>query len=261
MRLVVKVGTSTLAYPSGGINIRHVESLCRVLSDLKNSGMEIILVTSGAIGMGVGKLGLSERPEDMPTKQAAAAVGQCELMNVYEDHFSRYNHTPAQILIAGSDISTDERIENIINTINRLLELKTIPIVNENDTVETAEISIGDNDTLAAMVATSMKADLLVLLSDIDGLYTDNPKENPNAELIARVEEITPEIEAAAGGAGSSLGTGGMITKIRAAKMCNEVGCDMIITNGKNPEVLYNILDGKEFGTRFVGSKPHKEDK
>jgi len=252
MRLVVKVGTSTIAYPGGGLNIRRMELLCKVLSDLKNSGIEVILVTSGAIGMGFGKLGLSRRPDDMPTKQASAAVGQCELMYIYDKMFSEYNHTAAQILITGSIVSHEKSLANFMNTIDRLLELKALPIINENDTVETEEIVIGDNDTLAAIVARTVKADLLVLLSDIDGLYTADPHTHPDAELIKRVEEITPEIEALAGGAGSSLGTGGMQTKIRAAHICTEVGCDMIIANGSMPECLYNIAEGKEFGTRFI---------
>ncbi|MDO4939487.1 MAG: glutamate 5-kinase [Lachnospiraceae bacterium] len=252
MRLVVKIGTSTIAYPSGGLNIRRMESICKVLSDLKNSGIEIILVTSGAIGMGVGKLGLSGRPDDMPTKQACAAVGQCELMYVYDRMFSEYNHTAGQILITGSLLKHLDRMENFTNTLNKLLEMGALPIINENDTIETEEIVIGDNDTLAAVVAVASGADLLVLLSDVDGLYSRNPNENKYAELIEVVNEITPEIEALAGGKGSALGTGGMITKIRAAQLCLENGCDMIITNGSKPELLYNIQEDKPFGTRFI---------
>lgn len=255
MRLVVKVGTSTLAYPGGGLNIRRVETLCKVLADLKNSGIEVILVTSGAIGMGVGKLGLSERPKDIPSKQALAAVGQCELMYTYDKLFSEYCHVAAQLLITGSIITDEASLTNFKNTMDRLLELDCIPIINENDTVETAEIAIGDNDTLSAIVTSIVGADLLVLLSDIDGLYTADPHKNPDAELIKTVEEITPEIEALAGGAGSSLGTGGMQTKINAAIICGEAGCDMVIANGSNPEILYSIIDGKEFGTRFIGKK------
>lgn len=251
MRIVVKVGTSTLAHSTGNINIRHVEELCKVLSDLKNAGHEIILVSSGAIGMGVGKLSLKEKPTDMPTKQAAAAVGQCELMYAYDKLFSEYNHTVAQILLTGLDLEDDERYHNIQNTMNRLLELNVLPIINENDTVSTQEIAVGDNDTLGAIVAVSMKADLLVLLSDIDGLYTADPHKDENAELISVVEEITPEIEALGGGKGSSLGTGGMVTKLNAAKLCMTKGTDMIIANGSNPSVLYNIVDGEKIGTRF----------
>ncbi|MBR3789658.1 MAG: glutamate 5-kinase [Clostridia bacterium] len=255
MRIVIKVGTSTLAHSTGNINIRHVEELCKVMSDLKNAGHEIILVSSGAIGMGVGKLSLKEKPQDMPTKQAAAAVGQCELMYTYDKLFSEYNHTVAQILLTGLDLEDNERYHNIQNTMNRLLELNVLPIINENDTVSTHEIAVGDNDTLGAIVAVSMKADLLVLLSDIDGLYTADPHKSENAELISVVEEITPEIESLGGGKGSSLGTGGMVTKLNAAKLCMSKGTDMVIANGSNPSVLYDIVDGEKIGTKFIANK------
>ena len=251
MRIVVKVGTSTLAHSTGNINIRHVEELCKVLSDLKNAGHEMILVSSGAIGMGVGKLSLKEKPQDMPTKQASAAVGQCELMYTYDKLFSEYNHTVAQILLTGLDLEDNERYHNIQNTMNRLLELNVLPIINENDTVSTQEIAVGDNDTLGAIVAVSMKADMLILLSDIDGLYTSDPHKDETAELISLVTEITPEIEALGGGKGSSLGTGGMATKLNAAKLCLSKGTEMVIANGANPSVLYDIVDGKKIGTRF----------
>ena len=236
MRIVVKVGTSTLAHSTGRMNIRHVEDLVKVLSDLKNAGHEMILVSSGAIGMGVGKLNLPGKPSDMPTKQAAAAVGQCELMYTYDRLFLQYNHTVAQILLTGEDVDHTERRENFENTMERLLELGSLPIINENDTVATAEIKVGDNDTLGAIVARCVKADLLVLLSDIEGLYTADPRKDPSAKLIPVVEEVTPEIEALAGGVA-------------------EVGCDMIITNGEHPEVLYDIAEGKAVGTRFIGKK------
>jgi len=255
MRIVVKVGTSTLAHATGHLNIRHVEELVKVLSDLKNAGHEMILVSSGAIGMGVGKLNLPGKPADMPTKQAAAAVGQCELMYTYDRLFSQYNHTVAQILLTGEDIDHEDRRTNFENTMSRLLELGALPIINENDTVATAEIKVGDNDTLGGIVACCVKADLLVLLSDIEGLYTADPRKDPNATLISVVEEVTPAIEALAGGAGSSLGTGGMATKLRAAKMVTAAGCDMIIANGENPNYLYDIVDGKTTGTRFLGKK------
>ncbi|MBR0450069.1 MAG: glutamate 5-kinase [Clostridia bacterium] len=251
MRMVIKVGTSTLTHPTGWQNIRMIERLCRVLSDLKNAGHEIILVSSGAIGMGVGKLSLSERPKDIPTKQAAAAVGQCELMYTYDKLFSEYHHTVAQILLTASDIDCENRRENFHNTLSRLLELGAIPVINENDTVATDEIVIGDNDTLAAMTAVSVSADLLVLLSDIDGLYTANPRTDANAQLISTVNEITPEILSLAEGKGSELSTGGMTTKLRAASTCMASGVDMIIANGGNPELLYDIADGKPIGTRF----------
>ena len=255
MRIVVKVGTSTLAHAAGRMNIRRVEQLCRVLSDLKNAGNEVVLVSSGAIGMGVGKLSLKERPKDMPTKQAAAAVGQCELMYTYDKLFSEYNHTVAQILLTGSDVDHEERRQHFRNTISRLLELGALPVINENDTVATEEIVIGDNDTLAAIVAREIGADLLVLLSDIDGLYTADPHRHPDAKLIPVVEELTPEILALAGGNGSSLGTGGMVTKLRAARIVTEAGTDMIIANGEHPAMLYDIAEGKAIGTRFIGKK------
>ena len=252
MKIVVKVGTSTLAHKTGNLNIRHVEELTKVISDLKNAGHEIVLVSSGAIGMGVAKLSLSEKPKDIPTKQAAAAVGQCELMYVYDKLFSEYNHTVAQILLTGSDFTNEERHNNFENTINRLLELGALPIINENDTVSTDEIKVGDNDTLSSLVAVSVKADLLVLLSDIDGLYSSDPRIDKNATLIKEVRGITDEIRALAGSEGSALGTGGMITKLNAAKICNDNGCDMIIANGSNPAVLYDIIDGKQATfTRF----------
>ena len=255
MRIVVKVGTSTLAHATGRLNIRRVEEMVKVLSDLKNAGHEMILVSSGAIGMGVGKLNLPGKPSDIPTKQAAAAVGQCELMYTYDKLFSGYNHTVAQILLTGEDVDHEERRTNFENTMYRLLELGALPVINENDTVATAEIKVGDNDTLGGIVACCVKADLLVLLSDIEGLYTADPRKNPDATLISVVEEVTPEVEALAGGAGSSLGTGGMATKLRAAKMVTAAGCDMIIANGEHPECLYDIVEGKAVGTRFLGKK------
>ena len=252
MRIVVKVGTSTLAHAGGLLNIRRVEELCKVLSDLKNAGNDVILVSSGAIGMGAGKLQLKSKPTDIAGKQAAAAVGQCELMYTYDKLFSEYNHTVAQLLMTGDDFDHKDRYNNFINTMNKLLEFKALPIINENDTVSTDEIKVGDNDTLSAMVAVSVKADLLVLLSDIDGLFTCDPHKNSDATLISVVSEITDEIRALAGGEGSTLGTGGMKTKIRAAEISTSKGCDMVIANGENPYVLYDIVDGKSVGTRFI---------
>ena len=252
MRIVVKIGTSTLAHSTGHLNIRLVEQLCKILSDIKNSGHQVIMVSSGAIGMGVGKLGLRSRPTDIPTKQAAAAVGQCELMYTYDKLFSEYHHTVAQLLITGDDVASAERHENFSNTINRLLELDALPIINENDTVSTAELGIGDNDTLAAIVAQSVSADLLVLLSDIDGLYTADPHTDPNAKLISKVTVLDESITALAGGSNGKQGTGGMVTKLHAAKICMDCGCDMVIANGANPKNLYDILDGKAVGTRFT---------
>ncbi len=252
MRIVIKVGTSTLAHSTGRLNIRRVEELVKVMSDLKNSGNEVILVSSGAIGMGAGKLSLKGKPSDIPTKQAAAAVGQCELMYTYDKLFSEYNHTVAQILLTGSDFKNEERHTNFSNTMMRLLELDVLPVINENDTVATEEISVGDNDTLSAYVAESINADLLVLMSDIDGLYTADPHKDPTASLIPEIKELTPEVMALGGDAGSSLGTGGMRTKLHAAEICTASGTDMIITNGQNPYILYDIADGKSVGTRFI---------
>ena len=252
MRVVVKVGTSTLAHPTGLLNIRRVQDLCRVLSDLKNAGHQVILVSSGAIGMGVGKLSLSQRPQDIPTKQAAAAVGQCELMYTYDKLFSEYNHTVAQILLTGEDVEHPRRRENFKNTMSRLLELGALPVLNENDTVATDEIVIGDNDTLAAIVAVTIGADRLILLTDIDGLYTADPHVDKTATLIRTVEAITPELEAMVGGSGSRFGTGGMQTKLRAAKISTEQGVEMIIANGGDPTILYDIMEGEFVGTRFL---------
>ncbi|MCI8304648.1 MAG: glutamate 5-kinase [Lawsonibacter sp.] len=263
MRIVVKVGTSTLAHATGRLNIRHVEELVKVLSDLKNAGHELILVSSGAIGMGVGKLNLGGRPADMPTKQAAAAVGQCELMYTYDKLFSQYNHTVAQILLAGEDVSDPHRRNNVHNTLARLLELGALPVINENDAVSTDEIgvstTIGENDTLSAIVAQLVGAQLLILLSDIQGLYTADPRRDPEARLIPTVEAVTPEIEALAGGKGSALGTGGMATKLKAAKLVNARGCDMVIADGGRPELLYDIAEGRAVGTRFLGRRQEAE--
>lgn len=252
MKIVVKVGTSTLAHATGRLNIRHVEELVKVLSDLKNAGHQIILVSSGAIGMGAGKLQI-DRPTDMATKQAAASVGQCELMYTYDRLFGDYNHTVAQILVTREDFNSPTRLMNLENTIYRLLQLGAIPIINENDSVATEEIAVGDNDTMGALVAKYMQADLLVLLSDIEGLYTADPHTHPDAELISTVTEITPEVEALAGGTGSKLGTGGMATKIMAAKLATSAGVDMVIANGANALALYDIVAGKPVGTRFAG--------
>lgn len=255
MKIVVKVGTSTLAYPTGHINIRRVESLCKVLADIANAGNDVILVTSGAIGMGMGKLSLSKRPDDIASKQAAAAVGQCELMYIYDKLFGEYNRTVAQILLTGNIVHDAESLSNFRAMMARLLEMHVIPIINENDSVATAEIKIGDNDTLSAIVAQSIGADLLVLMSDIDGLYTADPRRDPNAKLISEVRELTPDILALGEGAGSSLGTGGMQTKLHAAQICMGAGCDMRIVNGSEPTILYGIMDGEAPGTLFVGGK------
>ena len=255
MRIVIKVGTSTLTHGTGKLNIRRVELLCKVMSDLKNAGHELVLVSSGAIAMGVGKMNMTRKPTDIPSKQALAAIGQCELMYIYDKLFSEYHHTVAQVLLTGSDVEDSQRHLNFQNTMFKLLEMGAFPIINENDTVATAEIAVGDNDTLGAIVATNIRADLLILMSDIEGLYTADPRQDPNAKLIPLVEEITPDILALACGSGSELGTGGMVTKLRAAKMCMDAGCDMIIMNGERPNDLYRIVDGENIGTRFKGGR------
>ena len=258
MKIVIKIGTSTLTYSNGCVNIRRIECLCRCIGDMINAGNEVIMVSSGAIGMGVGKLGLKAKPNDIAGKQAAAAVGQCELMYIYDKEFSALNRTVAQILLTAPDLKIPDRHAKFENTVKRLIEFGALPIINENDTVATEEIEFGDNDTLAALVAESVKADLLVLLSDIDGLYSSDPHKDKNATLIPEVREITPEIEALGGDAGSTLGTGGMTTKLRAAKIATEAGCDMIIANGAFPELLYKIVDGKAVGTRFFARRSEK---
>ena len=260
-RIVVKVGTSTLTHDSGNMDLRNMEHLVRALSDLHGMGHEIILVTSAAITVGTARLGLGERPRELRMKQAAAAVSQCRMMHIYDKLFSEYNRTVAQILLTGEDVDAPVRAEHLHNTFESLLELGVIPVVNENDSVSSAEIEtgkckvLGDNDTLSAMVARLCRADLLVLLSDIDGLYDDDPHQNPGARLIHRVEAITPEIQALAGGKGSKWGTGGMVTKITAAQRAMSHGIDMVIANGRDPAVLYTVFEGGEAGTRFLARK------
>ena len=252
-RIVIKLGTSTLAHKTGKLNIRRMHSLTRVLADLQNSGHELILVSSGAVGLGVGKLNLRERPKTTPGKQAAAAVGQCELMHIYDEMFSKYSVTVAQILLTKTIISIPDRVDNVRNAIDELTSMSVIPIVNENDTVaiDELELEIGENDSLSAVVASIAGADLLIIMSDIDGLYSEDPHKNENAEIIPVVECIDSHIEAIAGGAGSSLGSGGMATKINAAKIATAAGVDMIIMNGRNPDDLYRLFDGEQLGTYF----------
>lgn len=258
-RIVIKLGTSTLTHKTGRLNIRRMEKLVRVIADLHNSGKEVIIVSSGSIGLGVGKLGLRERPSDTPSKQAAAAVGQCELMYLYDKMFSGYNNTVAQVLLTREDIAIPRRKRNIQNTVTTLIEMGIIPVVNENDTVSYDEIEIGDNDNLSAVVADLVDADLLVLFSDIDGLYDDDPHKNKNAKLLPTVYDID-EVRDVAGGAGTSRGTGGMVTKLEAAERATNAGIHMIIANGNNVDSLYDILDGKPVGTLFVSKNFDKEE-
>lgn len=253
-RIVIKLGTSTLTHKTGRLNIRRMEKLVRVIADLHNSGKEVIIVSSGSIGLGVGKLGLRERPSDTPSKQAAAAVGQCELMYLYDNLFDNYGIIVAQMLLTKTIIENLERKKNVENTFEKLISMGVVPIVNENDTVaiDELELEIGENDSLSAIVATFAHADLLVILSDIDGLYSSDPHKNPDAKLIPVVTEIDEHITDIAGGAGSALGTGGMATKINAAKIANDAGIDMIIMNGNNPDKLYDLFENNETGTLFV---------
>ncbi len=252
-RIVIKVGTSTLTHKTGRLNIRRMERFVKVLADLQNSGREIVLVSSGAIGLGMSKMGLSERPKDTPMKQACAAVGQCELMYIYDKLFGEYNLNVAQILLTKYIIDTPRK-NNVENTFEKLISHNVIPVVNENDTVaiDELELELGENDSLAALVAIMSHSDMLVILSDIDGLFDGNPKDNPDAKLIPVVNEITDDIRSLAGGAGSGLGTGGMITKIHAAEIAMGAGIDMAILNGRNPSVLYDLFDGKDVGTIFT---------
>lgn len=254
-RLVVKVGTSTLTYDTGKTNIRRMHKLVSVLSDIVNSGIEVALVTSGAIGVGVGKLGLKERPSDISGRQAAATVGQCELMFMYDKLFGEYGHTVGQLLITKSDVDSEERRKNLVNTFEKLFDYGAVPIVNENDSVAVDEIVYGDNDSLSAIVAKLVNADALIILTDIDGLYDDNPNENEDAKLISQVDEITDELIAVSGGHGSRFSTGGMVTKLHAAQIAMDAGIDTIVMNGAAPESIYKALDGKQIGTFFTGKK------
>lgn len=254
-RIVVKVGTSTLTHSTGRLNLLRIEHLTRVLSGLKNMDKEVILVSSGAVGVGMAKLNMATRPKETREKQAAAAVGQCELMGIYGRFFAEYGYKVAQILMTKDVLDHAEREENVTRTINTLLSYGAIPIFNENDPVSSYELEFGDNDTLSAVVSVASRADVLIILSDIDGLYDRDPRESDEARLIRTVRTITPEIEEMAGGTTSGLGTGGMATKVSAAKIATEKGIDVIITNGDHPEVLYDILEGKPVGTRFLGEE------
>ena len=254
-RIVVKVGTSTLTYDTGKINIRRMSKLAQVLSDLKNAGIEVTLVTSGAIGVGVGKLGLKERPKDTPGRQAAATVGQCELMFLYDKFFGEYGNITGQLLVTKDDFENEERHKNLHNSFMKLFEYGAIPIVNENDSVAVEEIVFGDNDSLSAHVAKIVDADTLIILTDIDGLFSANPKENEDAVLIHSVDKITDDILALAGGAGTNRGTGGMITKLHAAQIATAAGINTVVMNGDDPEDIYKLIDGRQIGTLFKSQR------
>ena len=250
-RIVVKVGTSTLTHSTGLIDLKRIEQLVRQLADINNGGIQVVLVSSGAIASGMGELGLKVKPKTIPGKQAAAAVGQGTLIHMYQKFFSEYGKTVAQILLTEEDCIDKNRNLNAYNTFKALLSKGVIPIVNENDAVATGERKVVDNDTLAAMVTKLIKADLLIILSDIDGLYDSNPRTNPNAKIICNVKEITDEIINSADGVGSDLGTGGMETKIKAAKIVVAANADMIVAEGSEPNIISEILEGKEIGTLF----------
>ncbi len=258
-RIVIKVGTSTLTYSTGRINLRRIEMLTRTLADLCHAGREIILVSSGAVSVGMSKIGMAEKPKTVREKQASSAIGQSELMSIYGKLFGEYNCDVAQVLLTKNVIEDEQRKKNAITTFNTLLEWGVIPIVNENDVISTEEIEFGDNDTLAAMVAGLIKADLLILLSDIDGLYSADPHRDENAHLIDEIDEITDDLFHIAGSAGSSRGTGGMVTKLIAAKSVMSAGINMVIANGQNPAVIYDILDGKRVGTLFMGKSAQND--
>ena len=257
-RIVIKVGTSTLTNENGKVSFQTIEKMARAISDLQNMGNQVILVSSGAIAVGVNKMGLREKPKELKMKQAAAAVGQCELMHLYDKIFSEYGIMVGQILLNSEDVEDEEKKENLMNTFHSLLEHGIVPIVNENDSVgyteiESAQKLFGDNDTLSATVAVLCSAEKLIVMSDIEGLYESDPRENPNARLIRRVDKIDRNIRKLARGAGSNRGTGGMITKLQAAEIATSHGIDMVITHGKKPEHLYQIIEGEAIGTLFVG--------
>jgi len=263
-RIVIKVGTSTLTYETGKMNFSRIDKLVRVISDLENEGKEVILVSSGAIGIGVSKLNLKERPKLIREKQAVAAVGQCELMYMYSKFFSEYGNVVGQVLLTRDVLSNENLRKNVINTFETLLEKRIIPIVNENDTMSVDEIKVGqkdtfsENDTLSAIVSKLVKADLLIILSDIDGFYDSDPRINPNAKLISVIEKITPEMEKCAGGAGTKRGTGGMATKLKAAKTATSSGVNMVLASGNNPEIVMDILNGEEIGSLFLAKRKNK---
>lgn len=253
-RIVIKVGSSTLAYPTGHLNVRKCQKLIEVMSDIKNSGREIVFVTSGAQGVGAAQAGLPSKPTDIPGKQACAAIGQSELMTFYSENFGKYHHKVAQLLLTRDVISNRERKTNVINTFNRLFEMGIIPIINANDAISIKQLDFDENDTLSATVAALCGADLLIMLTDVDGLYDGDPKD-PASKLIPVVEKITPELISAAGGSGSALGSGGMLTKLEAAQIATEAGIDTLIIGNHDPELLYKVFEGEPRCTYFKAEK------
>ena len=257
-RIVVKVGSSTLTHPeTGAMNLTKMERLVRILADIRNSGKDVVLVSSGAIAVGRKAMNITERPKEQDLKQACAAIGQSRLMMVYQRLFAEYNKITAQVLITKDTMIQDTMRRNARSTFMKLLEMGTIPVVNENDTVATDEIEFGDNDTLSAIVAALIHADLLIILSDQDGFFTDDPRKNPEAKLVEEITFITDELEAMAGGAGSDVGTGGMAAKVSAARIANDAGADMIIANGNDMNNITKVLEGQNVGTLF---RAHRND-
>jgi len=254
-RIVIKIGTSSLSFAGGRINFHRIEKLARVLSLLRKNGSQILLVTSGAIAVGAARIGMTERPRELARKQALAAIGQAELIKIYQKFFEENNQLVAQVLLTKDVVTIPELNRNARRTLARLLKMELIPIINENDTIATNEIEFGDNDTLSAIVACLVEADLLIILSDIDGLYSADPRTDPSAEIIHTVKEITPELEKLASGAGSSFSTGGMVTKISAAKICQQAGVDCVIASGSDPAIIFEVLEGKKVGTHFIAGQ------
>lgn len=251
-KVVIKIGTSSLMYESGGINLKRIHKLSEIISDLMNEGRDVILVSSGAIGVGVKMLRLEHKPSTVEGRQAVAAVGQVDLMKLYSMAFADYGYSVGQVLLTKNILDNEESKNNSVNTFTQLLKMRIVPIVNENDTVAVDEIKFGDNDSLSYLVATINNADLLIILTDIDGFYSNNPNEDPNAVLYHTIEDLSEKIEEAAGGAGSKLGTGGMLTKVHASRLAASKGTNAVIANGNHPEIIYDILEGKDVGTLFV---------
>ena len=259
-KIIIKIGTSSLTQENGMIDCQKIDRVTEILSELRKQGKKVILVTSGAIAVGASKMGYTQRPSSLPEKQALAAIGQAELINMYARSFDRFGQMVAQVLLTKDGITNPMRRDNTRNTLNTLLDMNIIPIINENDSVATDEIEIGDNDTLSAYTAVIVDAELLIILSDIDGMYTDDPKKNPDAKIIYKVPELTKEIEEMASGAGSAFARGGMVTKISAAKLCVNNGTDMVICKGDDPAIVHQVLSGEQIGTLFLSkfmTDPH----
>ena len=252
-RIVVKVGTSSLSFTGGKTNYTRLDKLSMVLADLMSCGKEVVLVSSGAIGVGAGQLKMDEPPDNLVARQALAAIGQVELIRIYQRFFHEYNQMVAQVLLTPEGLDDETRFMNAQNTLNQLISMKIIPVINENDTVSTFEIQFGDNDQLSARVAAMIDADLLIILSDIDGLYSSDPKKDPDAKILSEVHEISEEIENSARGIGSSFAKGGMASKIAAVKICKEKSIDTVIINGNKPKNILKVLEGETIGTLFTG--------